>query len=132
MASVPIYNAIDVTLTVGGRVIKGFQDGDMITYSTKENRVQTEVDAQGVASIAVNNGRLGQIVVNLSGNSTNQKYLNDLANKNSQFPVVLKSKSEKISGNQAFIAKPADGAYGKATPKRTYTIEVLDMQVDVL
>lgn len=129
---IPVYNAKDVVLTVNNVVVKGFQDGDMITYTIKEDRVQTEVDAQGFPSIAVNNNRLGQIVVNLSGNSASHKFLNGLANSNKVVPIVLKSPDEKISGTQAIIAKPADGQFGKQTPKRTYTIEVLDMAVEAL
>lgn len=125
------YDAKSVTLTVDGVVVKGFQDGDMITYTNKEDRITTEVDAQGNPSFAINNSRLGQIVVNLSGNSASHKYLNKLANSVKKFPVVLISDTEKISANMAFIAKPADGAFGKQTPKRTYTIEALDMAIEV-
>ncbi len=127
--NIPVYNAKDVTLTVGGVVVRGFQEGDMITYQIKEDRVQTQVDAQGFPSVAVNNNKLGQITINLSGNSASHKYLNGIANKNKVVPVVLKSEFETVSGTQAIIAKPADGAFGKDTPKRTYTIEVLDMDV---
>lgn len=131
MADIPVYNAKDVVLTINSVVVQGFQDGDMISYTIKEDRVQTEVDAQGIPSIAVNNNRLGQITINLSGNSASHKYLNGLANSNKVVPIVIKTPSEKISGNQAIIAKPADGQFGKQTPKRTYTIEVLDMDVQV-
>ena len=125
------YDAKSVTLTVDGNVIIGFQDGDMISYTNKEDMITTEVDAQGFASFAVNNSRLGQITINLSGNSASHKYLNTLANAHKQFPVVILSDTEKISATRAFIAKPADGAYGKQTPKRTYTIETLDMAIEV-
>lgn len=131
MANTPIFNANDVILTVNNVVIKGFQDGDMLTYTIKEDRVQTEVDAQGFASISINNNRLGQITVNLSGNSASHKFLNGLANSNAIVSIVVKTPNEKISGTQAIIAKPADGQFGKATPKRTYTFEVLDMDVKV-
>lgn len=132
MADIPVYNAKDVNISIDGRVVQGFQDNDMFSYTIKEDRVQTSVDAQGTPSIAVNNNRLGQLTVNLSGNSVDHKRLNQLANSNKVFPIVVTTPLEKISGNQAIIAKPADGAYGKNTPARTYTIEVLDMQVDVL
>ena len=129
MADIPTYNAKDTVITVGGVVVKGFQDGDMISYTIKENRVTTEVDAQGYPSVSINNNRLGQVVVNLSGTSPSHKYLNGLANSNKIVPIVIKTPNEKISGNQAIIAKPADGQFGKQTPKRTYTFEVLDMDV---
>ena len=58
------YDAKSVTLTVDGKVIIGFQDGDMISYTNKEDMITTEVDAQVFASFAVNNSRLGQITIN--------------------------------------------------------------------
>ncbi len=60
------------------------------------------------------------------------KRLNQLANTNKVFALVATTPYEKISGTQCIISKPADAAFGKETPKRTYTIEVLDMQVEVL
>ena len=108
---IKVYNAKDVHLSVDGRIIQGFQ---------------------GVPSIAINNNRLGQITVNLSGNSADHKRLNALANSNKIFSIVATTPYEKITGDQAIIAKPADAAFGKETPKRTYTIEVLDLHVEVL
>ena len=129
---IKVYNAKDVHLSVDGRIIQGFQDGDMFNVTIKEDRVQTSVDAQGVPSIAINNNRLVQITVNLSGNSADHKLLNALAKSNKIFSIVATTPYEKITGDQAIIAKPADAAFGKETPKRTYTIEVLDLHVEVL
>lgn len=127
-----IYDAKDVHLSIDGRVVQNFQDGDMFNVTVKEERVRTAVDAQGWPAIAINNNRLGQITVNLSGNSVDHKRLNQLANTNKVFALVATTPYEKISGTQCIISKPADAAFGKETPKRTYTIEVLDMQVEVL
>lgn len=131
MAEVPTYNAKDTVVTVGGVVVKGFQDGDMVSYTQNENRVTAEVDAQGFASVSINNNRLGQVTINLSGNSASHKYLNGIANANKSVPIVIKTPSEKISATQSFINKPADGQFGKQTPKRTYTFTALDMDVSV-
>ncbi|KRL81808.1 phage structural protein [Ligilactobacillus equi] len=127
-----IYNAKDVHISVDGRVVQGFQDGDMFTAQVKEDRVQTEVDAQGEPSVAINNNRLGQVTVNLSGNSADHKRLNKLANTSKVFPLVITTPYEKITCDQCIIARPAEAAFGKQTPKRTYTIEALDLHVEVL
>ncbi|MDB7636346.1 phage structural protein [Ligilactobacillus ruminis] len=132
MTTTTVYNAADVHITVDGRTIQGFQDGDMFTASFKEDRVQTSVDAQGYASVALNANRLGQVTINLSGESPDHKFLNNLAKSNKIFPIVATSTNEKISGTQAIITKPANVSYGKTTPTRTYTIEVLDMSIDAL
>lgn len=131
MADIVTYDAKNVNISVNGRVIQGFQDNDMVSYTFKEDRVQTAVDAQGTPQVAINNNHLGQVTINLSGNSADHQWLNDLANKGTVFPIVITSDNEKISGNKAIIAKPADGAFGKNVPGRTYTVEVLDMQVTV-
>ncbi len=83
-----IYDAKDVHLSIDGRVVQNFQDGDMFNVTVKEERVRTAVDAQGWPSIAINNNRLGQITVNLSGNSVDHKRLNQLEH-SASFPSRL-------------------------------------------
>lgn len=132
MADVRLYDALQANIVVDGRTIKGFQDGDMFSYTYKEEKVRTSVDAQGNPAVAINNNHLATITINLTGNSVDHKYLNDIANQNKQVTISITSEFERISGNQAFITKIPDGAFGKDTPKRTYTFEVLDMRVEAL
>ena len=132
MADVRLYDAVKANIVVNGRTIQGFQDGDMFSYTFKEEKVKTAVDAHGDAAIAINNNHLATVTINLTGNSVDHKYLNDIANANKQVTLQITSEFEKVSGNQAFITKVPDGAFGKDTPKRTYTIEVLDMRVQAL
>lgn len=130
MADVRVYDAKKANIVINGRTIQGFQDGDMFSYTFKENKVNTSVDAQGAPAIAVNNNHLATVTINLTGNSVDHKYLNDIANANKQVTLSITSDFEKVSGNQAFIQKVPDGAFGKDTPKRTYVFEVLDMRVE--
>lgn|SRR5699024_5417115 len=132
MADVRLYDAVEANIVVNGRTIQGFQDGDMFSYTFKEEKVKTAVDAHGDAAIAINNNHLATVTINLTGNSVDHKYLNDIANANKQVTLQITSEFEKVSGNQAFITKVPDGAFGKDTPKRTYTFEVLDMRVQAL
>lgn len=126
------YDAKDVSVVVDGRVIKGFQDNDMVTATQKEENVQTSVDAQGEPQVAINNNKLGQITINLSGNSVDHKRMNNLANTHKVFPVTIKSDIEKVVAQQCIISKPADAAFGKAVPARTYTIEALEIHIDAI
>ena len=96
-----IYDAKDVHLSIDGRVVQNFQDGDMFNVTVKEERVRTAVDAQGWPSIAINNNRLGQITVNLSGNSVDHKRLNQLANTNKVFALVATTPYEKFLEHSA-------------------------------
>ena len=127
-----IYDAKNVSVVVDGRVVQGFQDNDMVTATQKEENVQTAVDAQGEAQITINNNKLGQITINLSGNSADHKRLNKLANTKKVFPVTIKSDIEKVTAQQCIISKPADAAYGKAVPGRTYTIEALEIHIEAV
>lgn len=132
MAELHMYNALDANIVIGGRTIKGFQENDMFSYTFKEEQIKTSVDAQGTPAGSVNNNHLGEVTINLSGTSVDHKYLNGIANSHKQVTLQINSEFEKISGNQAFISKVPDGAFGKDTPKRTYKFEVLDMRVDAL
>lgn len=127
-----IYDAKRSSISVKNRVLTGFGPNDMFTYASKEERIQTEVDAQGNASASINNARLAQITVNLSASSPDYKWLSDLSNNMEQFPVVIKTDVEKITVNTAYVSKPADVAAGKATGLRTFTIECLDSNVEVI
>lgn len=132
MAELHMYNALDANIVIDGRTIQGFQENDMFSYTFKEDQIKTAVDAQGTPAGSVNNNHLGEVTINLSGTSVDHKYLNGIANSHKQVTLQINSEFEKISGNQAFISKVPDGAFGKDTPKRTYKFEVLDMRVDVL
>lgn len=129
--TIKTYDAMDVTISVDGRVVQGFQANDMFSVSYKEDLVRTSVDAQGTASISINNSHLGTITINLSGNSADHKRLNDIAKARKIVPVVIKSPYEKITANKCIFTKPANAAYGKDTPARTYTMEALDMDISV-
>ena len=132
MAELHMYNALNANIVIDGRTIQGFQESDMFSYTFKEDQIKTSVDAQGTPAGSVNNNHLGEVTINLSGTSVDHKYLNGIANSHKQVSLQINSEFEKISGNQAFISKVPDGAFGKDTPKRTYKFEVLDMRVDAL
>lgn len=127
-----VYDARETSISVDNRVITGFGDADMFSFTAKEERITTQTDAQGNSSMAVNNARLGTITLNLMATSPDYKWCMDLANATSEFPVVIKSPFEKITVNKAFFTKPADISLGKTGGARTFTIECLDSQVEVL
>ncbi|QGG59549.1 phage structural protein [Loigolactobacillus bifermentans] len=126
-----LYDAKSVHISLDGRVLTRFQTGDMISIQQKEANITTEVDAQGEASVAINNNKLADATINMSGNSSDIAFLNDLANSHKCVPFVCDSDLEKITAAQAFVSKPAPVAFGKDTPKRAYTIELLSMITEV-
>ena len=50
MADVRLYDAVKANIVVDGRTIQGFQDGDMFSYTYKEEKVKTTVDALSLTS----------------------------------------------------------------------------------
>lgn len=128
--SMTTYDAREVTTVVDGIILTGFQDGDMVSFGKDNNFVEVQVDAQGEASAAINNDSLGTFTVNLSASSPFNKKMIQLANTRKQFSISIKHKSERASATKAFIEKTPDGAFGKSTGSRTYTIKALDYKHD--
>lgn len=124
------YDARKCNISVGGRVLTNFASGDMFSAQLDADRVQASSDAQGAGSVAINNSKLGTITINMSGNSGDNQYLNQLANKVAQTKVVITTPMEKISAQKCYITRPANAAYGTNVPTRTYTIKALDLNVD--
>jgi len=120
------YDAREVSTIVDGFVVTGFQDGDMVSFSKDNTFIETQVDAQGEASAALNNDSLGTFTINLSSGSASNKKLMQLANSRKQFAVTVKHKKERAWATKAFIEKTPDGSYGKGVGSRAYTIKALD------
>src|SRR5699024_2102796 len=120
------YDAREVSTIVDGFVVTGFQDGDMVSFSKDNTFIETQVDAQGEASAALNNDSLGTFTINLSSGSAWNKKLMQLANSRKQFAVTIKHKDERAWATKAFITKTPDSSYGKGVGNRAYTIKALD------
>lgn len=127
-----LYDSRDASISINGRVVTGFQSNDMFAFTAKEDKITTEVDAQGTATMSVNNARLSQITLNLAPTSPDYKWCMDLANSMTEFPTVIKDNFEKVTCNKCFFSKVPDIAVGKTAGARTFTIETLDSTVDVL
>lgn len=127
-----LYDSRDTSISIDGRVVTGFQANDMFSFTAKEDKITTEVDAQGTATMSVNNARLAQITLNLAATSPDYKWCMDRANSMAEFPVVIKDNFEKVTCNRCFFSKVPDIAAGKTAGARTFVIETLDSTVEVL
>lgn len=127
-----VYDAAKSNVVIGGRTIRGFQEGDMYSYEFSEDKMTATVDAHGDPSGAIHNSNLGTVTLNLSGTSIDHKYLNNITNTNKIVPLQITSDIEKVTGTKAFITKVPSGGFGKDTPKRTYVFKVLDLHVEAL
>lgn len=126
MEDMTTYDAREVSTIIDNAVITGFQDGDMVSFAKDNEFIETQVDAQGEASAALNNDSLGTFTINLSSNSPWNKKMMDLANGRKQFAITIKHKTERAWATKAFITKTPDGSYGKGVGSRAYSIKALD------
>lgn len=125
-----IYDPRESTISVNNRIMSGFQENDMFTDTAKEDMITTATDAQGKASLALNNARLHQITLNLAADSPDYAFCLKLANGLTPFPVVIKTPFEKSSYSQCYFTKTPDIAAGKAVGGRTFVIEALDSSIE--
>lgn len=129
MAGYIEYDARKSNITVDGRVISRFADGDMFSATFDQDSVTGSADAKGDGSVAINNAQTGTITINLSGNSKDNAFLNSLANSGKKFPVVIDSPLEKVTAASCYIKRQPQVSYGKNVPTRTFTILALDMNI---
>lgn len=125
-AQMEVYDANKVSILVNNIALFGFADGDMVACSKDSNNVEIKSDAQGNASAAVNNDKMGTVRIDLAQTSPCYAKLVDIANRQLKVPVFVINGKEKIGGSQAFVEKLPDAAFGKSVATRSFTFKVLD------
>lgn len=130
------YDASEVSVIRENTVLTDFAEGDFVTFSQTNDNVTTVVDAQGNGGFAYSNDKRGQITINLA--LTSPMLPTMLADANSKKIAPLKIKiplpngqTETVGGEQAMIAKVADGTLGTSIPTRSFQFNVLDYKDDV-
>jgi len=121
-----VYDAKEVTVIVDGVTVVGFADGDMVTCTKDENNITVVEDAQGSASAAINNSKIGTIQIMLAQTSPNYRQLVNLANSRRVVPTRVVNGSETIGGSQALVEKLPDTTFGSSVGSRQFTLKVLD------
>lgn len=120
------YNANDVTVIADNITIIGFGDSDMVSCSKDEDNIQVMEDAQGHASAAINNSKLGTITITLAQTSPSYNHLVRLANTRKTFPLRVVNGKESIGGSRALVQKLPDAGFGKSVGTRAFVVKVLD------
>lgn len=132
MANTPgVYDASLITTTLNNMIVTGFKKGTFVTANTDGDRVTVESNAQGEASWALNNSKLGTVTLTLNQTSPFIRVLNELANKKSFFPIWVDDpiNKERRGGTEAFVTKIADASFSEGVEGRAYTIKVGDFSV---
>lgn len=123
---------MDVTVTVGGKIVTGFSEGTMVSASKDEDNFQVKMSAKGEASVAVTNNKLGTITLTLSQGSPFVSLLNQFANTSKLFAIWVKHNGmikETFGGTSAAVKKNADADYGDEVGDREFEIQVFDYTV---
>ena len=123
------YDARKVTTVVGGVIITGFPEGDMVKCSKDNDNFESSSGAQGDVAVAISGDSLGTVVITVSQTSPSISYLDQLANDRTMTSVWVNSMNEvkeTTGGSKAMVTKVADVSYGKSITNREYTLKVFD------
>lgn len=120
------YNAKDVVIIVGGKIIDDFAEGAMVSAQETNNHTTPSVDSKGKGAMAINNDRRGTFVINLKSSSDANKQFTNLLNSAKYFSISFAHGDEKVSATQAMFQKAPDLAYDSSVPTRTWTADALD------
>lgn len=124
------YDPNEVTLTLDGVFITGFQDGTFIEASKDDDNFNVKTSAQGDVAVAYTNSPLGTITFTLSPVSPSLPYVRQLADRRDPFPVWVNRSSgevnEKAGGTQALIKKKPGLSFSDDLEDRKVEVQVLD------
>lgn len=126
-----IYDASKITVVLKNMNVTGFKKGTFVTANKDDESVTVESNAQGEATWAINNSKLGTITLTLNQTSPFCKVLNQLDKTHEFFPIWVNDpiNGEKRGGTQAMVTKAADATYSDGNEARQYTIKVGDFDI---
>lgn len=133
------YNFKEVSLIVGTRQIRGFEDGTEISAARDEDSFNAKADVDGSVTRSRSNNTMGTVEFTLSQFAEDNKYLQTLANLdertgNGVIPVKVVDKSnpneEKAVASEAWIVKPSDRSWGRESGPRQWTIRCANLNFD--
>ncbi len=119
-----------ISLTVNGRTITDFYEGDdVITAARREDAASDVVGAGGKMAVAIHANESGTIVFRLKQTSADAGYLYGLvgAAQNGSFTVTSAqitdaSRKDLAGGSSGYILKPADMERGQGINVQEWTI----------
>lgn len=130
------YNFKEVSLIVGTRQIRGFEDGTEITAAREEDSFSKKADVDGSVTRSRSNNTMGTIEFSLSQFAEDNRYLQDLMNLDERtgagvIPVKIIDKSNPNSelaiASEAWLVKPADRSFGRESGARQWTLHCANL-----
>ena len=130
------YDFPQVSLIVGTRQIKGFEDGSEITAERDEDSFSKKVDVDGNVTRSKTNNSTGKITFTLSQFSEDNAYLQNLMNIDERtgariVPVKLVDNSnpslEIAIATEAWITKPWSKSFGRESGPREWVVDCANL-----
>lgn len=124
------YNPKEVSLIVGGNIIKGYADGEFINVARNEDSYTLQVGADGDATRSKSNNKSGTIIITLRQGSPSNAILAafnqaDELNDSGIVTALVKDNSGQSlhSAETIWVRKPADAPYAREAGDRQWTLE---------
>lgn len=125
---ISLYDADNVKITIirgNGQtiILRNFQDGDMVSGSKTNNKVETMSDAQGSSAGSINKDQLGSIQTTFQQGSTSHELMSDMYNNDEVFAMWVNYGHERYGSDYCILQKAPDAPYGKSVPTRQWTAD---------
>lgn len=130
------YDFTKVSLIVGTRQIKGFEEGTSIEADRDEDSFTKKVGVDGEVTRSRSNNSAGSVTFSLNQFSEDNKYLQDLANLDERtgagvVPVKIvdssNPKQEIVIATAAWVKKPAKKSYEGESGAREWVLDCADI-----
>jgi len=131
LATTTTYDPSDVASTIGGVFLTGFSE-DLIEFEKDEDSNTFKVGAQGDVLVSKVNNRLATLKVTLLATSSQNAYLDKLAETGQVVPVSViynGTPKETITSTAGVVIKPAARKYGNEADDREYEIKLTNYEI---
>ena len=124
------YNAKDVTVTIGGRLITGFGEDAMVAIARDNDSFEDKIGVDGNVSVSHSNDKRGNITLTLMDTSADNSYLSGLLN-GSERARTLQTFAVTVLDNKtgdiyecpiAWVKRPADSEKGREVSEKEWMI----------
>ena len=131
------YNAGEVSVIVGSRVLTGLAEGSFVNVTRNEDPfTDPQIGVRGEATRSKTNNKSGTIEITLQQHSPDNAYLQQLVNTDENtgqgiVPVKIMDQSGTFVaiGTESYIKKPADMDFSRDAGERTWTIAVPNLDL---
>lgn len=130
------YNAHEVSVIVGSRIIKGLAEGDAVTIAREADSFSDSVGIDGEATRSGNTDKRGTITLRLQQTSVDNDFLSTLVQVDEKagsgvVPILIRDTNGTSlwASNEAWIMKPADGSISREAGEREWAIRCAKLEM---